>query len=173
MKTFESDGHPLLRLEAHALGTGLVAGLLGGIVMGVVLQAGTDLLQVLAAFAGGRSLVRGWIVHLLFSLGYGALFAAVVSYPPVRDFLSEFGPLHWVLVGITYATMIAAVSIAVLPFVYELPWAPAMEKIPVENVPGVGFGGLVPSVVFALAHVVYGAVLGAAYVVLANLDSKR
>lgn len=170
MDSVETERHPLLRLEARAVGRGLVGGFLGGIAMGVVLQFGTELIPVLGALVGQTSVLRGWVVHLSISLLYGVLFTVVVAYPPVQDFVSSFGFTQYVFAGVTYAALIAAVSISVLPFVFELPWAASVEGSPLASGGAPSLWGLVPAGLFAVGHVVYGAVLGAVYTVT-NPDS--
>lgn len=153
-------------VEARAVGIGAVAGVLAGIGMGLVLQLGTELLPVFGALAGRASVLRGWLVHLVVSAAYGAFFAAILAYPPIRELVASADPTELALVGITYAVMMAAVSIAILPFVFALPWVTAASVPPFGNVPGPGLGGLVPAAMFAIAHVVYGAILGTAWAVV-------
>lgn len=153
---------PLLGIRPRAVGAGLVGGLVAGVVMGIVLQFGTGLIPEFGAFAGERSVLRGWLVHLLLSTAYGVAFAVVVAYPAVRDFFDTFGSTEYVLVGVTYSTMVAAVTIGILPFAFEVPWAPG-SRASQRGAVGAGFGGLVPAMLFAVGHLVYGAVLGAVY----------
>lgn len=158
-----SEDDRLWRLEARAVGVGAAAGFVAGIAMGVIFQFGTDLLPVLGAFTGEASVLRGWLVHLVVSVLYGIVFMAVVEYPPVRSFAASFGAREYVLVGITYAVTMAAVTIGILPFVFEVPWAAAPFQAPGTGAAGAGIDGLVPAALFGLAHIVYGTVLGAVY----------
>ncbi|SFR98611.1 hypothetical protein SAMN05216559_2065 [Halomicrobium zhouii] len=153
----------LLGLEARAVGAGLVSGFAAGLPMGFLLQFGTDLLPVLATIAGVSSVAVGWVVHLAIAAVYGALFAVIVAYPAVQGFIAEFGVREYTLLGITYGITIAAVSISILPFIFELPWVANAAAEQLALVSGPSFGGLVPAGVFAAGHVVYGAVLGAGY----------
>lgn len=166
MDRMETERKPLREIEARAVGVGAVGGFVAGIGMGLIVQFGTDLLPVLGALAGELSVLRGWLVHLLISVLYGVFFAVVVAYPPVQDFIASFGVSDYVLAGITYAVMMAAVSIAVLPFVFELPWVAAASRHPSPRVPGPALGGLIPAAVFGVGHIVYGAILGAVYALL-------
>jgi len=156
----------LLGLEARAVGAGLVSGFAAGLPMGFLLQFGTDLLPVLAAVAGASSVAVGWAVHLAVAAVYGALFAVIVAYPAVHSFVHEFDVREYTLVGITYGISIAAVSISILPFIFELPWVAGAAAEQLALAPGPAFGGLVPAGIFAAGHVVYGAVLGAGYATL-------
>lgn len=156
----------LVGIEGRAVGRGALAGLLAGVGMGLVLQFGTGILPVLGAFVGEASVLRGWLVHLAIAAAYGAGFAAVVAYPAIADFLDARGVREYALVGTTYATMIAALSIAVLPFVFSLPWTPGVTW----GAAGAGRPNvtLVSAGLFAAAHLVYGVLLGAAYVLLTD-----
>lgn len=163
MDDVHRDTGDLVRLESGAILDGLIAGFLAAIPMGLILQFGTDLLPVLGSFLGETSLLRGWIVHLLIGLGYGASFAIFVAYPPIHDFLPSLDTAQYVALAVTYTVMVAAFTISVLPFVTQLPWETAASNSPFLRVPGRGFGGLIPSAAFAIAHLVFGVVLGAVY----------
>jgi len=154
----------LLKLEARAMGAGVVGGFLAGIAMGLLLHLTTDMIAVLGSFAGEEGALRGWFVHMGISLGYGVVFAFVVAYPPIADFTASFGLLEWVLAAITYAVMVGAVSLAVLPFVFELPWQSGSGTPFVSGGPGITT--ILPGAAFAVAHLVFGAILGGVYAVL-------
>lgn len=161
MGSTETEDDQLWAIEARAVGAGAVSGFVGGIGMGIVLQLGTDLMPVLGAFAGETSVLRGWIVHLVISMLYGVLFALVVSYPLVQRFLDSVGMSDYLFGGVIYAAMIAAVTIAMLPFVLELPWIERSAGSPFVPLPELF--GLLPAAMFGLGHLVYGAILGAVY----------
>lgn len=153
----------LLRLEARAVGAGAVAGVLAGIAMGVVFELGTDVMPVLGAFAGESSALRGWLVHLVLSMLYGVAFAFIVAYPPVADFAASFGLTEWILVGVTYTVMVGAVTLGILPFVAELPWAASDGGTPFVLGEAPGVAGILPGVAFAIGHLLFGVILGAVY----------
>lgn len=157
----------LLKLEARAVGAGAVGGFLAGIAMGILLHLTTDVIAVLGSFAGQEGVVRGWLVHMVISIGYGVVFAFVVAYPPVADFTASFGLLEWVLAAVTYTVMVGAFSLSVLPFVFELPWQSGGTTPFVSGAPGIT--SILPGVAFAVAHLLFGAILGAVY---AELDSR-
>lgn len=163
MGSTETTDDGLWQVEARAVGAGAASGIVAGVGMGIVLQLGTELMPVFGAFAGETSALRGWLVHLVVSLLYGVLFAMIVAYPPIRSFVTELDGPEYLLMGITYAVMIAAVTIALLPFVFELPWVQASFQASARNVPGPDLGGLLPALVFGVAHVVYGGILGFVY----------
>jgi hypothetical protein len=166
MESVQHEDQRLWSLEARAVGAGILSGLLAGLPMGFVLQFGTDLLPVLATIAGVSSVAVGWIIHLAVAAVYGALFAVIVAYPGIHSFVHEFDLPEYTLVGVVYAVSIAAVSISILPFIFELPWVAGAAQEQLALAPGPSFGGLVPAGMFAAGHVVYGAVLGAGYALL-------
>jgi Mg/Co/Ni transporter MgtE len=161
----DADSESLGRIEARAVGAGAAAGVIAGFPMGLLLHFGTDLLPVLGTAAGETSVVRGWLVHLFVSLLYGVAFAMVLAYPPVGGLVGE-DQRDYGLAGVVYATMIAAVTIGLLPLVLELPWVPGPIEFP--NASGRPLGGLGLAAVFGVAHLVYGAVLGFAYVLVGD-----
>jgi hypothetical protein len=163
MSGVETENERLLRLEARAVGAGLAGGIVAGVGMGLVLQFGTELLPVLGAFLGETSVLRGWLVHLAIGALYGILFAVVLAYPAIQDFTEFFETPEYVFAGITYTVMMAAVTIGILPFVFELPWTGTASDGASPNIPGPAVAGLLPATMFAIAHVVYGAILGAVY----------
>lgn len=161
MGSAETEDDQLWEIEARAVGAGAASGFVGGIGMGIILHLGTDLMPVLGAFAGETTAPRGWIVHLVMSMSYGAVFALIVSYPLIQRFLGSVGVPDYLFGGVIYAAMIAAVTIALLPFVLELPWITASAQSPV--VPGPELFGLLSAAMFGLGHLVYGAILGTVY----------
>lgn len=157
------DDERLLRVEARAIGAGAAGGLLAGLAMGVLFALTTDVLSTLGTFVGESGPLGGLLVHMTISLFYGVAFAVVVAYPPVADLASSFGVVEWVLVGITYTVMVAAATLGVLPFVFELPWETAGGESPFARGTAPGIMGLLPGVGFAVGHIVFGAILGGVY----------
>lgn len=163
MNEARTQEEPLWRLETRSIGAGLVGGLLGGIAMGILFHAGTDIMPLLGAFLGAESALRGWIVHLGLGLFNGAAFAVVLGYPVIRNYTASFDTLEYVLSGVTFVYAIAVVTVGVLPFVFELPWATSVIDPLIPQESGPTFVTLLPAVVFAVAHLVYGAILGGVY----------
>lgn len=114
------------RWQRGAVMAGAASGFGAGIAMGVVLHLGTDLLPVLGAFAGRTTVLRGWLVHIVLSVLYGVVFAVLIAFPAIERFLAPEGTYEYAFAGLIYAAMVmgagAAGTIAVLPFVLELPW---------------------------------------------------
>jgi len=173
MERTETESDRLLKIEARAVGAGAASGFVAGIAMGLVFQFGTELMPVLGAFAGRTSVLRGWIVNLVLSVLYGVVFAVLLAYPPIHSFMQSFDLTDHALAGLVYATMIAAFTMGVLPFVFELPWATPAAQAPFPSIPGAAAdggaaagGGLVPAAVFGVGHLVYGLLLGFLYAVI-------
>ncbi len=148
MADTETDGHWLVRLEARAMGVGTLGGFLAGFAMGIIFQIGTGILPFLGAFLSERSVLMGWVVHLIISVIYGIFFTVIVAYPPVQSFMNEFRFWDYVLMGIVYATLAAAASIAVLPFLFEVPWADVPRGSMMSNVLESALGGVFAVVMF-------------------------
>lgn len=168
MSDAPTDDDRLWRIETRAMGAGAASGFVAGIAMGVIIHLGTDLLPVLGALAGAPSALRGWVIHLVVSVLYGVLFAIIVAYPLVQRLLESVDIADYAFGGIVYAAMImgagAAGTIAILPFLLELPWVATADQS--SNVPGPELVGLLPAVMFGIAHVVYGAILGTVYAMI-------
>ncbi|AEH36716.1 hypothetical protein [Halopiger xanaduensis] len=139
---------------------GLLAGLVGGVGMGLVLLLGPDVFEVLGALLGSSTIAAGWIVHLAVSMGFGIAFAVVVSRPAVRQFVGSFdeyagaavafGTALGLLVGgLILPAAVAQAGVATLP----LPFLP---------LPGLA-AELLGAAVFAVGHLVYGLLVGATF----------
>lgn len=166
MGSTETEDEQLWEIEARAVGAGAASGVIAGIGMGIILHLGTELLPVIGAFAGEATVLRGWIVHLVVSMLNGVIFAVVIAYPPVTKVLNPAGPADYILGGMVYGAMVmgAGVTVAAVLFTLQLPWMTASGQS--GNVPGPALMGLLPAAMFALAHLVYGSVLGAVYAVI-------
>ena len=87
------------------IGSGLVAGLAGGVVFGVMMHA-TGTLVLVARLVDGESVFVGWAVHLAIAAFVGITFAVVagdVSRILVLSIVSGtiYGWLWWILGGLT------------------------------------------------------------------------
>lgn len=162
----QTENEPVWGTLAKAASVGAVAGFAGGVLMGILLQFGTELLPVIGGLTGQRSVLRGWTVNLAISVLYGVLFSIVIAYPGLERVVPIETTGEHVLVGVVYATIIAAITVAVLPFAFEVLEATGAVSGPFPRVPGPTGGALVSAMVFALAHIGYGAVLGGTYTLL-------
>lgn len=160
----DADETPLWRIEERAIAAGVLGGLLAGVPMGLLYHLGTDIMPLLGTFLGASSALRGWVVHLVVSAFLGGGFAMVVGYPAIKDFIGSFGVLEYVLAGVTYTYAFVAVTVGILPFVVQVPWATVVDPLMPTDA-GVTATALLPAAVFAVAHLVYGAILGGVYAV--------
>jgi hypothetical protein len=144
-----SDSQPLMRARS-SIGDAAVDGLLNGVVAGVVMAiylmisgvlTGAGLAATLSAFdlGQGASPVRGALIHLAVAAIYGMVFSLIYRLIGRGRSISRggnviiglaYGLLLWL---ITQVAFVAGINVALS----SLPMAP-----------------------FAVAHVVYGAVLG-------------
>jgi hypothetical protein len=163
------DESPLLHPMSHQTFVhrgkiGVVAGIVAGIPMGLLLHlgtlhTGTDFMSWLGLLLGESSAIRGWLVHLFTSGVFGFAFAVFAS---LRLF-EELGTSVFenAILGVIHASVLATVMIGVV--------LPVISPILVSRGTAAGdlfaptAGGLGASVVLALAHLVWGIVLGAIY----------
>ncbi len=94
----------MANVETHAgltsrVGNGVVAGIAGGVVFGALL-AMMGMFPMIAMLVGSTSAAVGALVHLVISVGLGALFALVVPVLATGATLGAgavYGALWWVL----------------------------------------------------------------------------
>ena len=147
-------------------GGGIAGGLVGGIGMGLVLHLGANQIHLLGAFVGHPTVLGGWVAHLTFSVLFGMAFAAVVSSPLLEPFTETFtsvvglGVTYGVLLGLFAGGLLLPLSLARFGVgVYPAPFLP---------LPGVA-GELLFALLLALAHLVYGVLLGSVYAMINGL----
>jgi hypothetical protein len=136
---------------------GVIAGILAGVVFGVMMQmmsaptpdGGTmPMMAMVAMVVGSQSLVVGWLYHGLNSAVIGALFGAFLGgrahgYREGLGWGAAWGAFWWVLGGLVLMPV----------FLGMPPFAP-LSMPPMRPV---AMGSL-------MGHLIYGLVLGAAYV---------
>jgi len=148
-------------LHSSPIAVGALAGLVAGVPTGLVLQFGTEVLVLLGAFAGG-SVVVGWIVHLLLSAAFGATFGWMVTWPAFRTLTDTMagalfvGVIHGV---VWYAYVVVGI---VIPGIVRLLGYEPIGPI-LSLVPGVTGFSLLTAGAFAVAYVLWGALLGFGY----------
>ena len=139
---------------------GAASGLVAGVGMGVVFHAGANLMPFVGALYGWPTVVGGWVVHLVNSVGAGLLFAVIVSRPVLREQTTTTA--ESVAAGVVYAAAIGLVSTGILlPISMN---ALGVQSFPEPLVPLPGmFGSFLVIVSVGVAHLVYGLLLGGAY----------
>lgn len=81
--------------------SGIIGGLIGGVVFGMMMTM-RGMMPLVATMVGSESVVVGWILHLLISVGtggaFGALFKNVVkNYGSAAGYGVLYGVIWWVL----------------------------------------------------------------------------
>jgi hypothetical protein len=129
---------------------GVLAGLVGGVVMGaafVLLMPGL-LGTAIPALVGLSGAAAGWVVHLSISAVFGVGFAAILQRMPAYGASVSSS----VATGVTYGVVLWVLAAGIVMPVW-------LSAVGFPNAPGV------PNLAAAgfTTHVVFGAVLGAAY----------
>jgi hypothetical protein len=141
-------------------GAGLAAGVVGGLGMGLVLHFGANVMTFVGALYGWPTVTGGWVLHLLNSVVIALLFTAVVSRPAVAERIDAL----WtdVVGGVVYASAVGLVTAGVmLPVAMNLR---GVRTVPDPVVPLSGpLGTALVVLSVAVAHLVYGVLLGATY----------
>ncbi|KOX98248.1 MULTISPECIES: hypothetical protein [Halorubrum] len=139
---------------------GASSGLVAGAAMGAVLHAGLGLMPTIGALVGVETVVGGWAVHLFNSTLFGALFVAVFDRSFFADLRGDVGGC--LSLGVIHSALLGVITGGLL-----LPAAIAIEGATSLPVPTLPVPGLTASfefgVVIAVAHLVYGVVLGRAF----------
>lgn len=140
-----------------ALATGVIAGIVGGIGFGVLMQT-EGMLPVVASLVGGRTSSLGWVVHMVIAVFVGVSFAIIgVSFAiffarVATGFLSSslfgllYGAFWWVLGGL----FLMPVWLGMKAFVID---STAWKSL--------------------VGHLIYGLLLGAVYGLVSPLLSRR
>ncbi len=149
---------------------GLTAGLAGGIGMGLVLQFGPNIFEILGALLGSETVVAGWLVHLGLSALFGITFAVLVSHPSVAQFVETFE--SYVGAGIAFGTVLGILAGGlILPIAVGQAGVTTLP-LPFLPLPGV-VAELVGAAVFAIGHLVYGAIVGAVFATIVGAVPAR
>lgn len=157
--SYETTDERVRGSAARRWGGGAVAGLAGGVVMGVILHL-VELMPLIGAMFGSRTYLAGWIGHLLISVVFGLGFVWLVSLPFVRDFTDTFGGT--VGIGIVYGAMLQIFSGGVvLPLIVGAIGSGDLP-LPLLPIPGIVEVLTLPLAV-GLGHLLYGTLLGVVY----------
>jgi hypothetical protein len=141
------------------IGSGIVAGLLGGIVFGVMMQmmnaptpegGQMPMMAMVAMVIGSSNVIVGWLYHLFNSAVIGAIFGWLLG-ARAQSFVAGFG---W---GAAYGFVwwVLGALILMPVFLGMPPFAP----VQMEPMQPVAMGSLV-------GHLIYGIILGGGFVML-------
>ncbi|QLG49158.1 hypothetical protein [Natrinema halophilum] len=143
-------------------GGGLTGGLVAGIAMGLVLHFGGRQIELLGGLAAEPEIAVGvgWTIHLMISIAFGLLFAAIASRRTIQENMETFS--DYVIAGLIFGAIIGLFAGGVLfPLAIERAGVAAMP-LPFLPIPGLAaelFGALL----FGVGHLIYGLVLGAVF----------
>lgn len=126
-------------------------GSIAGVVFGLMIHFMMGIMPMIGALYGMENAVAGWIAHLVHSVVFAGLFAAIVAQSGLADGASSTG--RWLGLGAGYGAVIWLVAAAfVMPaWLSMVGAAPAGASIP--NINPQSLAG----------HLVYGVVLGLVY----------
>lgn len=159
MSTLDHTAEEVSSLE-YVLGAGFGAGLLGGLGMGSILHGGADMMTFIGALYGAPTVPAGWVAHLTNSVVIGIVFALIVSRSRIRERLSTRA--DFAIAGMLYATAIGLTTVGImLPLSIRLLGRTGLPDPPLMF-SGI-LGQLLVVISVAVAHLVYGLVLGVGY----------
>lgn len=146
---------------------GAVGGLVAGAAMGVVLHGILGLMPTIGALVGVETALAGWAVHLFNSALFGVLFVAVFDRAFFEDLRADVGGC--LSLGVVHSALLGVITGGLL-----LPAAIALEGATSLPVPTLPVPGLTASfefgAVIAVAHLIYGLVLGRVFAALTLAD---
>ncbi|WP_049890719.1 hypothetical protein [Natrinema versiforme] len=156
-------GNATHRLDGVGVwGGGITGGLIAGIAMGLVLHLGGNQIELLGGLAAepGTAVGVGWAIHLLISIAFGLLFAALASRRAVQQLVGEFS--DYVVLGLVFGAVLGLFAGGVLfPLAME---GAGVAALPLPFLPIAGPAAeLVSALLFGLGHLVYGLVLGSVF----------
>lgn len=138
----------------------MVGGLVGGAGMGLLLQVGgSNIIRLIGAMYGVPAVPAGWIAHLFNSVVFGLIFVWTVRLPFVEDFAETLGGC--IGLGLIYGALLEVVSGGViLPLAVNLT---GLKQVPFPALTAGLAGTVTLAILVGVAHLVYGALLGAVY----------
>ncbi|WP_248516227.1 hypothetical protein [Salinarchaeum laminariae] len=146
----EFHSHDWQALATTMVGGGLIAGL----VMGVILQAGNGIIATIGSVSGSSSMLIGWIVHLLLSVVFAAGFLVVLASKPIEVAFDT--PTDTLLLGLIYGALLGSVT-----WGFVIPVSVGFESaFPLDFSPKATSVARF-SIVLGLGHLTYGLVLSA------------
>jgi hypothetical protein len=149
---------------------GALGGLTAGVAMGVLLHGVLGLMPTIGALVGVETVLAGWAVHLFNSTLFGVLFVAVFDRAFFDDLRGDVGDC--LALGVVHSALLGVITGGLL-----LPAAIALEGATMLPVPTLPLPGVTASLEFgaviAVAHLVYGLVLGRVFAALTLADEAR
>ncbi|MBT6253634.1 hypothetical protein HOI83_00125 [Candidatus Uhrbacteria bacterium] len=131
------------KVEVDHVKTGAWAGLIGGVVFGAMMGA-LGFLPMVGALIGSSSPVAGFLVHIVISVGLGALFAVFFGHASTDE-------IHAVVLGLLYG------------FIWWILGALFIMPVWLGMGPMLGAEGVAMSLPSLWGHLVFGFILGLMY----------
>lgn len=142
------------------VGAGMGGGFVGGIGMGLILHGGAGMMEFIGALYGAPTVPAGWVAHLVNSVIIGLIFALVVSRKAVRGRIET--TMEYAIAGMIYATAVGLATVGIM-----IPMSMRLLDLGAFPEPPLMFAGMIGQFVVvvsvAVAHLVYGVLLGITY----------
>jgi len=146
---------------------GAVGGFVAGVTMGIVLHGALGLMPTIGALIGSETTLSGWAVHLFNSTLFGLLFVSLFDRPFFDDLCTDVGGC--LSLGVVHSALLGVLTGGLL-----LPTAIALEgatSLPIPTLPVPGLtAGFEFAVGIAVAHLLYGVVLGRVFAAFTLAD---
>jgi len=142
-------------VDRISLAQAVVAGLVGGVFFGFVIQFGVERMDAIGALytLGEPNVAVGWAAHMFHSALFGLIFGLVTEQEPFHTWMRKGYPTA-VVVGVVFALGLYAFNIG---FVWPT-WLTAVGYVPAEAL-SVPFFPIKP----LLGHLAYGFILGGVF----------
>ena len=136
--------------------------------MGLVVHFGAGTMALIGALYGRPTVLAGWVAHLFNSVVFALIFVAVVSRPLLSEYTSSAAEL--VGVGLGYGAALGVLTGGVLLPAGLNAVGATDPPVPLLPIPGL-VGEFTFPVVLGVAHLAYGALLGAVYAAVTGVGS--
>lgn len=136
---------------------GVIAGLSGGVLMGLIMQFPMGAMDTIGALVGVPSALGGWFVHLVISALFGVAFAVLLARPFIRDLADSAAGI--VGLGIGWGAALGLTSGGVVLPLAVNALGVAVLPVPLLPFPGIA-GSITLAILWGFAHLLYGATLG-------------
>lgn len=90
----------------------ILAGIIGGIFFGAIIQFWMGVMTDVGALYGAHSIVRGWIAHLFHSIVGAMILTGIVKQTPLRKYTTK--PSGKMAIGLMYGFALWAIFIALI-----------------------------------------------------------
>ncbi|MCT9098385.1 hypothetical protein [Haloarchaeobius sp. HME9146] len=149
-----------LRNRKLPIAQSVAAGMVGGFVMGLLMQYSTGTMTTIAGLVGMDSLAAAWAVHLMISVVFGVVFGLMLTFTSAGRFLVS--TLAMGLLGMTYGIVLWFLAAG-----FAMPaWLSAMNMVTDPAIPSLDVTGLT-------IHVLYGLVMAGTYMLVYTMNREE